>query len=144
MKDIITKLTPDFRFLSAIHPTVTLYKGFMVEDGVVMSAGVIVNSEAKVSEFCIINTNASLGHESVMHAFSSLSPNTTVGGNSEIGLYSAICIGATLIQNIKIGSHSVIGACSLVLKNVGDQTVAYGVPSKVIRQREIGENYLSN
>jgi sugar O-acyltransferase (sialic acid O-acetyltransferase NeuD family) len=144
IKDLIFESAPSFQFLPAIHPKATLYNGFEIEDGVVITAGAIVNSEAKVGKFCIINTNASLGHESVMQDFSSLSPNVTIGGNCTIGNYSAICIGAVLIQNIKIGNHSVIGASSLIVKDIADNLVVYGVPSKIIRPREIGDQYLSN
>ena len=47
-----------------------------------------------------------------------------------------------IIQNVKIGKHCVVGASSLVLKDIEDHSLCYGVPAKTIRKRESGEKYL--
>jgi acetyltransferase-like isoleucine patch superfamily enzyme len=64
------------------------------------------------------------------------------GGNVYIDEFTAISIGVTIVHNIRIGKHTVIGAGSVVIKDIEDQVVAYGIPAKVVRYREIGEKYL--
>ncbi|GAA3641470.1 acetyltransferase [Flavivirga jejuensis] len=143
VRDVIEKIAPKFKFLPAIHPNAILCNNLKIESGVVIMAGVIVNAASTIKEFCILNTNSSLGHDSVMDHFSSLAPNSTIGGHVNIGAFSAISIGATVIQNVTIGMHTIIGAGSLVLKNIGNNILAYGVPTKKIKDREIGEPYLA-
>ena len=143
MKNRILSLCKGFKFLSAIHPKSILYRGIKIPVGVVIMAGVIVNADAQIGEFCILNTKASLGHDSVMHNFSSLASGVTTGGCLELGECSALSIGAIVIQNIKIGDYAIVGAGSLVIKDIGSYKVAFGNPAKEIRTRKPEEKYLN-
>ena len=41
---------------------------------------------------------------------------------------------STIMPNVTIGKNSIIGANSLVLDNIPDNVIAFGVPAKVIRK----------
>ncbi|HEY2980513.1 MAG TPA: acetyltransferase [Anaerolineales bacterium] len=138
----LMQLAPMLDFVAAIHPSAQLGRGAMVGRGSVIMAGAAVNSDSRVGEFCIVNTHASLDHDSVMEDFSSLAPNAATGGNVHIGAYSAISMGANIIHGRRVGRHSVIGAGALVLEDLPDFTVAYGVPARVIRTRQAGDEYM--
>lgn len=133
---------PDVGFVSAIHPSAQIGKNVKIGQGVAIMAGAIVNSDTTVGDFAIINTKASIDHDSKMLRFSSLCPNVTTGGGVSIGEFSTICIGATIKHEISVGNHTIIGAGALLLKSCGDNLVVYGLPAKEIRTREIGEKYL--
>ena len=133
---------PELSFPSTIHPKTVIARDVKIEEGAVIMAGVSVNPGSTLGNFCILNTNAILDHDSSMGDFSSLAPGVTVGGDCKIGSYSAIGIGATLLHGIQVGEHSVIGAASLVNKAIPSYTVAYGLPAKEIRKRQKGEKYL--
>jgi len=133
---------PNIDFVSTIHPSAQIANNVKVGKGVSIMAGVIINSDVNIGDFVIINTKASIDHDSKMLNFSSLAPNVTTGGNVQIGEYSAVSISTTIKHNLIVGSHSVIGAGSLLMKNCGDNKIMYGVPAKIIRNREIGEKYL--
>jgi sugar O-acyltransferase (sialic acid O-acetyltransferase NeuD family) len=142
MVDKIRTLVPDAEFTNAIHPSAQIGKNVKIGIGVALMAGTVINSDSKIEDFTIINTNSSLGHDSKMAQFSSLAPRVSTGGNVRIGEFSAISIGATIKHGISIGKHTVIGAASLLLKCCGDNLVMYGIPAKEIRKRENGEKYL--
>jgi acetyltransferase-like isoleucine patch superfamily enzyme len=105
-------------------------------------AGAVINPGCKVGDFCIVNTRASLDHDSVMGDFSSLAPAAVTGGNVQIGAFSVIAIGAIVAHAVRVGEHAVIGAGATVLRHVPDRVVAYGTPARIIRQREPGDPYL--
>jgi serine O-acetyltransferase len=42
--------------------------------------------------------------------------------------------GATLLGSIKVGRGANIGACSMVLEDIPENSVAVGVPAKVIKR----------
>ncbi len=130
-------------FVRAVHPSAEIAADVEVGAGTVVMAGAIVNPGAKIGEFCILNTRASLDHDSVMDCYSSLGPAATTGGGVKLGAYSNIGIGASVVQEVSIGQHSIIGAGAVVLRAIPDQVVAYGIPARIIRQRAIGERYLS-
>ena len=140
--EIIKKHSSDFSFVSAIHPSAIIGKKVAIGDGTVIMAGVIVNNDAVIGQHCYLSTKASLGHDSVVGDFSSLSPGVTAGGSTTIGFCSAVGIGANILNGKSIGNHSMIGSGSLVVKDIGDFVVAYGVPAKVVRNREEGDKYL--
>ena len=142
MAEKIRSLLPDFKFISAIHPSASIARGVTIGAGTVLMAGVIVNSDSRIGESCILNTKSAHDHDCVMGDFSSLAPGVTTGGKVSIGAFSAISLGANVIHGVKIGEHVVLGAGAVTLKDIPDHSVAYGVPAKVIRKRQAGDKYL--
>lgn len=136
------KLCPELPFVTAIHPDASVGRDVVLGAGVVIMAGAIVNTGCRIGPFCIVNTRASLDHDSVMDEFASLAPGVTTGGNCRIGAYAAVGIGAALCHGAAIGEHSVVGGGAFVQKNVDAYTVAYGVPAKKGRDRQRGDTYL--
>lgn len=135
-------LCPKLQFMNAIHPRATIGRGTTVGAGSVVMAGAVVNPDCRVGQFCILNTNSSLDHDSVMDEFSSLAPGAITGGNCRIGAYSAISIGAVLRHGINVGEHSIVGAGATVLRDVEPYSVVYGSPARKVRDRVAGARYL--
>ena len=138
----ILELCPNLPFVTAVHPSASIGKQTTLGSGTVVMAGAVVNPCCQVGQFCILNTKASLDHDSVMEDFSSLAPGVTTGASCRIGTYSAVSIGAVLRHGITIGEHSVIGGGSYVTKDVEPFSIAYGTPARKIRARQQGEKYL--
>ena len=70
----VREVCPDLQFVSAIHPKISIAKDVSVAEGMVIMAGVTINPCCSIGQFCILNTNSSLDHDSVMEDFSSLAP----------------------------------------------------------------------
>lgn len=140
--DRIKAISPGLPFVSAIHPKAAIAVGASIGDGTVVMAGVSIGPCSLVGQFCILNTNSSLDHDSVMEGFASLSPGAKTGGRCRIGQYSVVGMGAIVVQGIHVGEHSVVGAGSLVMESVESFVVAYGAPARVIRRRSPGDRYL--
>lgn len=138
----VCSVVPSFKFVNAIHPSSVIGQDVKIGDGSVVMAGVVINPSSSIGAHCILNTNSSIDHDGIMKKFSSLAPNVTTGGNVEIGEFSAISIGSIIIHGKKIGNHTVIGAGSLILKDVGDNEVVFGLPGKCKKKRNEGDRYL--
>jgi len=134
--------TKNFNFIKAIHPNAVIGKNVSIGSGTVIMAGVVINSDAKIGKQCIINTKSSVGHDAVLKNFSSVAPGVSIGGDVKIGKCSAISLGANIIERVKIGKHTVIGAGALVNKDIASNKVAYGVPAKEAKKRNLHEKYL--
>lgn len=138
----VAEYVPQVPFVSTVHPRATIGRDVVVEAGTVMMAGAVVNPGSRVGRFCILNTNSSLDHDSVMGEFSSLAPAAVTGGNCQIGRFAAISIGAVLRHGITVGEHSIVGAGATVLRDIDPYSVAYGSPARKMRDRLPGERYL--
>lgn len=138
----IAALCPQLSFVSAVHPQASVGRGVRIGAGSVVMAGAVVNPGCDVGPGCIVNTRASLDHDSVMEAFSSLAPAAATGGYCYLGTCSALGMGALLLQRIRVGAHSVIGAGAVVTRPVADLCVSYGAPAKIIGTRQAGDKYL--
>jgi sugar O-acyltransferase (sialic acid O-acetyltransferase NeuD family) len=138
----IQGLAPELPFAKLIHPSAQVARGVAIGQGAVVMAGAVVNSEARIGEFCIVNTQAVAEHDCVLGDYSSLAPGAILGGGVELGPFAAVCLGAKVIHRRRIGRNAVLGAGAVALEDVPDDTVAYGVPARVIRSRRPGERYL--
>ena len=140
-KFILSKIY-DFEFVTTIHPKAIISLNCRIGKGNVIMPGVTVNTKAKIGDFCIINTNSSFEHYCTMENYSSISAGVTTGGFVNIGSLSSIALGVTIFDRINIGKNTVVGSGSLVVKNLPDNVLAYGVPAQIIRPRKIGEKFL--
>jgi sugar O-acyltransferase (sialic acid O-acetyltransferase NeuD family) len=144
VRNEIISLIPNFTFVNAIHPTVSIGRNVKIGIGIVMMANVVVNPDCIIEDFCILNTGAQLEHNCYMGEFSHLSAGSITGGKVTIGKFSTITLGVTIIDRVNIGANTVVGSGSVVLKDLPDNVLAYGNPAVVIRSRKPGEKFLKS
>jgi sugar O-acyltransferase (sialic acid O-acetyltransferase NeuD family) len=125
-----------------LHPGTVIADDVRIGEGTVVMAGAVINPGTTIGRHCIINTRASLDHDNEVDDFCSVAPGVVTGGKVSLGRGSAIGIGACIQHGIRIGTHTVVGAGAVVLADVPDHCVAYGVPCKVVRSRSPSDRYL--
>jgi sugar O-acyltransferase (sialic acid O-acetyltransferase NeuD family) len=143
VSDKVIELNNEFKFITTIHPDAIIGNDVQIGEGVVIMPGVIINSKAVIGKHCILNTKSFLGCCSKIYDYSSLGPSSLVDYDVVVKNNSAISLGVNIVNNIIIGENSVIGAGSLVLKNIANNKIAFGIPAIEIRDRFVGEKYLS-
>lgn len=116
------------KFPLALHPRSITSKSVMIDEGVVLMAGSIINSFSEVGAGTICNTGAIVEHECKIGRFVHLAPGSVVAGNVEIGDYSFVGANAVIRQGIKIGKNVIIGAGSVIVKDIQDNCIVYGNP----------------
>jgi len=144
VRDYILSINSNFRFVNAIHPSCIIGRNVVLGIGILMMAGVIINPDCIVGDFCHLYTGAQLEHNCIMEEFAQLSAGSVTGGKVRIGKYSSITLGVTIIDRINIGENTVVGSGSVVLKDLPDNVVAYGNPAKIVRNRKPGEKFLKS
>lgn len=125
----------DARFVNVIHPTAQVSSTAIMSEkgGIFVGAGARIGPNCYIGNGTIVNTHASLDHDSNLGLYSHLCPGATTGGHVTIGHRTLIGIGACIRDHISIGSESIIGMGSVVLKSVPANSVAYGNPCKLAR-----------
>ena len=123
----------------------------LIHPSVVVARDVVMGPGSIVMRCCRIwlphrhrrapGTCASLDHDCTMGDFSSPAPGATAGEHVHLRNRTALELGASVIHGVTIGAHTVVGAGALVVDDFAERVVAYGVPARVARTREINEPY---
>ena len=132
------------RFGIVIHPSAVVAGDVMIGAGSVVLAGAVANVGTRIAEHCILNTGCSLDHDSELGAFGSIAPGAVLGGGVRIGTRTAVGIGVTVSNDVSIGRDTVVGAGAVVVRDLPDAVVAYGVPAREVRSRRPGEPYMGS
>jgi sugar O-acyltransferase (sialic acid O-acetyltransferase NeuD family) len=123
-------------FSSLVHPHAYLGSNVEVQEGVVVSPGVIIGPNTTLKRFSMLNRGACLGHYVTLGEYARVGPSAVISGFCEVGDKVSIGVGAVLSDRLKVGRWSVVGAGALVMKDVPEEVIVYGVPARVVRANE--------
>ena len=116
-----------------IHLKSIVAKDVILKEGVVIMPGVIVNTGSTIGAGSILNTSSVIDHDCVIGDFVHIAPNSTLAGDVCVKEMTFVGIGSSIIQGKTIGKNSIVGAGSVVIKDIPDNVLAYGVPAKVMK-----------
>jgi sugar O-acyltransferase (sialic acid O-acetyltransferase NeuD family) len=122
--------TKPYKFVNIFHPSACVDVDCI---GSYFGANSVVGNGSIVGNFSIINTGVILEHDSSVGNFSHLCPGVVTGGRVKIGSGTTIGLGAMIRDGVTIGDNCTIGMGSVVLKNVPDNSIAWGNPCKLQR-----------
>ena len=119
--------------VSIVSKKAYIGKNVTIGKGVFVAHNAQVGIMSRISDFCIINSSASLVHECVLAETVFIGPNTTLCGKVHIGNNSFIGASATIIDNIKINKNITIGASTVVIKDLIKEGIYVGNPARFIK-----------
>jgi acetyltransferase-like isoleucine patch superfamily enzyme len=112
-------LHPKYHFL--VHHKENLELGDKTDIG----AFTYINAKHGV----IIGKNVQIGSHCSIYSISTIDNKK---GKVIIKENAKLCTHSTVMPGVKIGKNSIVGAYSFVDKDIPDNTIAYGVPVKII------------
>ena len=80
--------------------------------------GVVIEDEVQIGSHCSIYSISTIDDKK---------GKVVLKKNCKIGSHS------TILPNVTVGENSIVGAHSLVLSDIPDNVIAFGVPAKIIR-----------
>ncbi len=83
-----------------------------------------------MSQGAVINTAATLDHESHVGPFAHIAPGCGIAGRVMIGEGAFIGLGTQVIDKIRIGRWTTVGAGSVVVRDLPAGVTALGIPAK--------------
>lgn len=121
-----------YNFTSCIHPKALISETAIIDEGVQIMAGAIVQPFVQIHSNTIINTGASIDHECLIGENVHVAPGSVLSGNVHIEKNCHIGTGAIVIQGIRIGTNSMVAAGAVVVNNIGCNRKVMGVPAKEV------------
>ena len=112
-----------------IHPNATLGSGIMLDHG----TGIVIGETAVVGDNCSLLHHVTLGG----------SGKKNVDRHPKIGKGVLIGAGASVLGNVSIGDGVQIGAGTLVINDLPKNSVAVGVPAKIIGEFQSSDDSMT-
>jgi sugar O-acyltransferase (sialic acid O-acetyltransferase NeuD family) len=127
--------------INAVHPGAVVSAGALLGSNVLVCANAVIGVDTHLNDDCVVNTCASVDHESVVGVGAYLSPGVRTAGRVDVGREAFIGAGATLGPCVRIGEMAIVGAASLVLDDIPARVVAWGTPARPVRPVELPINW---
>jgi acetyltransferase-like isoleucine patch superfamily enzyme len=100
--------------------------------GLNIMQGAILKNLISIVKGALIHCHVSIYHNVEIGDYCEISPGARLLGNFKVGNNVSIGNNATILPKINVSTNSIIGAGSLVTKDVPDNCLAFGTPTKII------------
>lgn len=114
-----------------VHRAALVEPSAVLDPGAQVLIGAVVGAGARIGRQTILNTRASVDHDTVVGPGCHLAPGAVVCGEVRIGTGVLIGAGAVIGPKLAIGDGAVIGAGSVVLRDVAPGARVWGAPARV-------------
>lgn len=113
------------------HPLAIVDVTASVGEGAVLCVGCIVGAEAVIGRNVIVNSGAIVDHECRIDDHAHVAPGCRIAGRVRVGERTFVGIGTSVRDQVRIGRDVTIGAGAVVVSDIPDSAMAYGVPARV-------------
>ncbi|MFC3414173.1 acetyltransferase [Algoriphagus hitonicola] len=122
---------------STISPAATIGNyGTKLGDGCNILSGSVISNSVSIGKGCLVYFNSVITHDCSLGDFVEVSPLVKFLGRVTIKNYCQIGAGSTILPDVIIGENVIIGAGSVVTKDIPDNSLAVGIPAKVVKKLE--------
>lgn len=118
-----------------IHPSCTISRRASIGNGVQIMPGSIVQGDSAVGNDTVITVNTVIAHSAKVGEHCLISGQVMIGAYSTIGNMTHIGQGSTVVSGKvkKVGDNCILGAGSVLLRDMGDDSVYVGNPAHLLR-----------
>lgn len=119
-------------FTNVIHYTAIIENNTKLGDNVFVGARTYININSVIGDSVFINNGYIIEHDNIIKSHTHICPGVVTGGTVSIGNETLIGLGACVNDHIKIGNNCTIGSGSVVIDSISSNSIAVGVPAKII------------
>lgn len=113
-----------------VHPSTIIAPNVKLGTGVTIFAGAILGPNVRVESGAILFNRCTLEHDTLVGENVWMAPGVTTSGFVEIGSHCFVGCGSVLSREAKIGKGTLVGAGSVVVHDLPDFQLAFGIPAR--------------
>jgi sugar O-acyltransferase (sialic acid O-acetyltransferase NeuD family) len=117
-----------------IHPEASVGLRLTLGEGVIVMRGAMVSNRATIGKGSVILNGATVPHDCVIGDFVNICDGSTLGA-CRIGDDTFVGMGVSINTGITIGRNVLVGLGAVVVHNIPDNVVIYGVPARIAKER---------
>ncbi len=127
LKEIIINklLAKNAKLMTYTHSSAIVDQDSKIGKGVIICPFCIINSQAHIDDYCMLNIYSSVAHDSMLGKYSILSPYATLNGNVSTGEKLFMGTRGSILPGLKIGMSCVVAAGTVVAKDMEDRVTAF-------------------
>ena len=123
--------TKGFKFKSLIAKSAFISpRAAISPNGAQILARAIVQTDARIESYTVINTGAIIEHDVVVERGSFIGPGAVLSGGVKVGSNVLIGSGAVILPGIEIQANAIIGGGAVVTKGIAENETVTGNPAK--------------
>lgn len=120
------------RFASIVHPDVRIYRSVRIGSGTVVMAGTQFTTDISVGCHVVIYINCGITHDVSIGDFCMIAGGCNLSGGAILETGVQLGTAASVLPRRRIGAWATIGAGSVVTKDIPAESIAFGVPCRVM------------
>lgn len=133
-KDLFFKVNSyGYDFETLIHPSIYLSDHTQLGRGVVVGSNAFISCNCLIEDNVVIQQNSQVCHDTIIKESCVISSYSVVCGQCIIGEETFLGVQSSVRENTTVGSKCIIGMGSVVVKDIPNNVIAIGNPSKIIR-----------
>lgn len=129
-KKIVASLPENTQYTTLIHPSVIISDFVEIEEGGIVTGGVIITCNITIGKHVQLNLHTTIGHDSFIGDFFTTAPAVNISGLCTIGNCVYFGTNATIKQGVVLTDNVTIGMGGVVVKSIHESGTYIGVPVK--------------
>ena len=123
------------KLLTVRHPTAYVPDNTIVGEGCHIFIKSIIEPGVTLGRGVIINSGAVIGHDVVIGDGAHITATSVIGGRCVIGENTFLGLNTLVLPDITIGKNVVVGAGSVVTRDVPDNVTVAGTPARLLAKK---------
>ena len=119
-------------FPALVHPFSWVAPDVLLEEGVQIMAGAVVQPGTQLGANTLVNTGARIDHGCQIGPHNHVACGAVLCGNVQLGSHTFIGAGAVVIQGVSLGDHCTVGAGAVVINNHDSHQCLVGSPARAL------------
>lgn len=119
--------------VNIIHPNAVIAADAQLGQGILIESGCLITPNPIIGDNVVVNTGSQVNHDNSVNNHVYIASGVVLSGGVTIKENTLIDDGVIVTLGRTIGESCIIGAGAVVTKDIADNSVAYGVPAKIVK-----------